>query len=213
MNNNIENKLISIAKEKLPKNDPSHDINHALRVLKNAKMLSKEYDADLDIIIPSALFHDIINPPKNSLKAIKAAELSAIATEKILLSITDFPKEKIILVKKAINECSFSKNIKASFLESEILQDADRLEATGVISIMRTFSSTGQMNLLLYNPKDPFCKNRKPEAFNNGLDLFYERLLIVKDRLNTDKAKKIAKRRTKILETFLEELRKELDGE
>lgn len=131
-------------------------------------------------------------------------------TEKILKKEKDYPKEKIALVCEAIKKCSFNKNNEPKDVEIKILRDADRLEATGVIAIMRTFSSSGQMGRPFYDLKDPFCENRKPDAKNNALDLFYERLLIAKDRIYTNTAKKIAEERTKFLRIFLNELKKEL---
>lgn len=77
---------------------------------------------------------------------------------------------------------------------------------------MRTFSSTGQMKRKFYNSKDPFCKKRKPNSLNYALDLFYNRLLKVHNRMHTKTAKKIAKRRTKFLKLFLKELNLELLG-
>ena len=97
-------------------------------------------------------------------------------------------------------------------LESQIVQDADGLEATGAISIMRTFATTGQMNRPFYNPVDPFCKTREPDAMKNALDLFYERLLRVTERMHTKTAKKISTRRTAFLRKFLKELDLELKG-
>ncbi|MBI5076994.1 hypothetical protein HZB94_01250 [Candidatus Falkowbacteria bacterium] len=97
-------------------------------------------------------------------------------------------------------------------MESKILQDADGLEATGAISIMRTYSSTGQMKRPFYNFENPFCENREPNATQFALDLFYERLLKVADRMHTKTAKKIAKRRTDFLKKFLNEFKLELEG-
>ena len=90
------------------------------------------------------------------------------------------------------------------------MQDADRLEATGAISIMRTFTSGGQMNRNLYNPNDPFRESSAPENFTFSLDLFYKRLLLVEATMHTDFARAIAKRRTEFLKSFLSEFREEL---
>ncbi|MDO8459654.1 MAG: HD domain-containing protein [Nanoarchaeota archaeon] len=210
MDKYLEEKLISIAKERISNEDPSHDIEHSFRVLNNAKRIAFEEKADLDIIIPAALFHDLIVYPKNDPNKHLSQEESAEATEKILSSIKEYPKEKIGGVKISIMECSFTKGIKPVLLESKILQDADGLEATGAISIMRTFSSTGRMKRLFYNPSDPFCKNREPESLNYALDLFFTRLLKVKERMHTETAKKIAEKRTEFLKEFLKELELEI---
>jgi|TARA_Y100000310_G_scaffold82857_1_gene79477 hypothetical protein len=90
--------------------------------------------------------------------------------------------------------------------------DADSLEATGAISIMRTYSSTGQMKRPFYNSEDPFCENRKPDSLNFALDLFYDKLLKVTDKMHTKTSKSISKRRTDFLIDFLKELKLEWKG-
>jgi uncharacterized protein len=212
MNTELKNQLIKIAKENISDKDPSHDFEHALRVLSNSERISKEEKGDFDIIVPAALFHDLVVYPKNHPDKNKSQEESARVTEEILRTLSLFPKDKIEKVKTCIKECSFSNKIIPDLLESRILQDADRLEATGAIAIMRTYSSTGQMKRPFYNSRDPFCKNRKPDALKFALDLFYERLLKVTGRMHTKTARKIAKRRTKFLINFLKEFKLELQG-
>ena len=176
-------------------------------------MIAKEEHGDLDIIIPAALFHDLIVYPKDHINSYKSQKESANGAEKILYNINYYSKEKIDKIKTCIMECSFNKGIVPEMLESKILQDADGLEATGAISIMRTYSSTGQMKRPFYNSEDPFCKNRTPETTPvYALDLFYVRLLKVADRMHTETAKRIAIRRTEFLKDFLKELEMELDG-
>ncbi len=211
MNAKLKNQLIKVAKEKIPTTDVSHDFGHALRVLLNAEKIAKEENSDFDVIVPAALFHDLIVYPKNYPGKDNSQEESADTAEKILNTFGNFPKEKIEKVKTCILECSFNKGIVPKLLESKILQDADGLEATGAISIMRTYSSTGQMKRPFYNPADPFCKNREPNASKFALDLFYKRLLKVAGRMHTKTAKKIAKRRTDFLINFLKEFRLELE--
>ncbi|MDO8507393.1 MAG: HD domain-containing protein [bacterium] len=208
----LRNQLIKIAKEKIPDVDASHDFEHALRVLTNAQNIVKGEGGDLDVIVPAALFHDLVVYQKNHPEKHKSQEESAEEAQKILNSLEGFPKQKIEEVKNCILECSFSKSIQPKTLESKIIQDSDGLEATGAISIMRTFSSTGQMKRAFYNSNDPFCENREVDALTFGLDLFFERLLMVADRMHTKTARKIAERRTEFLKVFLEELKIELEG-
>ncbi len=209
MNQTLEAKLTKIMLAKQTKADPSHDFNHVLRVLELAKAIGKEEKADFDILIPAALFHDIIVYKKDHPKSQNETVESASYAKKILKQIKGYPENKIDQVMTCIKECSFSKGLKPDLLESKILQDADRLEATGAISIMRTFSSGGQMNRPFYEASDPFCK-KESVAFRSGLDLFYRRLLVVEKRMYTRLAKKIAKRRTIFLKKFLAELKIEL---
>jgi len=212
MNPKLKKQLIQIAKEKIPSTDVSHDFEHALRVLVNAESIAKEEGGDLDVIVPAALFHDLVVYPKDHPEKHKSQEESVAGAEKILKSLCGFPKNKIEKVKICISECSFAKGIVPELLESKILQDADGLEATGAISVMRTYSSTGQMKKPLYNSQDPFCEKRAPQALEFALDYFYERLLKSVERMHTKKAQKIAKRRTVFLWKFLKEFKLELEG-
>ncbi len=209
MNKTLEKKLIGIAKERQTKIDPSHDFGHAFRVFQLAKKIGNAEKANLDIFIPAALFHDIIVYPKNDPRSKNETDESAKLVAQLLKEMKGYPKKQIEHVVICIQQCSFSKGIVPDLLEAKILQDADRLEATGAISIMRTFSSGGQMNRPFFDPDDPFCQKR--EASNQFcLDLFYKRLLVVEKRMHTSLARRITKRRTLFLKTFLRELKQEL---
>ncbi len=209
MNQSLEKTLLVIAKEKQTQGDPSHDFQHAFRVYQLAKKIGTIEKADMDILVPAALFHDIIVYPKNDPRSKNETRESAELISIVLQKTKSYPQKKIDQVVECITQCSFSKGILPDLLEARILQDADRLEATGAISIMRTFSSGGQMQVPFYDPADPFCKNGCT-AFRSSLDLFYQRLLIVEKRMHTKLAKRIAKRRTIFLKKFLSELRMEL---
>ncbi len=212
MDDNLRNVLTAIAREKIKDIDVSHDIEHTLRVLANAEIIAQAEKADLDIIVPSALFHDLVVYPKNHPEKHKSQEESASLAAEILQELLLFPQDKIAAVRTCILECSFTKGIVPKLLESKILQDADGLESTGAISVMRTFSSTGQMQRSFYHPQDPFSEKREPDSSKYGLDLFFIRLLKVKDRMHTKTAKQIATRRTAFLDKFLEEFKLELEG-
>ena len=212
MNQELRSQLISIARENTPSGDPAHDFQHILRVLKNAELIAVSENADLDVVIPAALFHDIVMYRKDDPRSKMASEESAAVARDVLEALAGYPKIKIEFVCSAISTCSFSKGIAPVFLEAKILQDADGLESIGAISVMRTFSSTGQMNRPFYNPEDPFCENRDPEVEKYALDLFFSRLLLVQSRLHTDLAKKMGARRSLFLRAFLAEFKSELDA-
>lgn len=202
-------RLKAIARRRQAKDDPSHDFSHVERVTNLAIKIGKSVKADLDIVIPAALFHDTVVYPKDSAKSRFSSDDSAKVTGAILEKLKDYPKHKIEAVKSCIKECSFSKALKASSLESEVLQDADLLESTGAISIMRTFSSGGHMNRPFYDREKPL--DRKAESnYYSGVAVFYCRLLLVDKRLHSKFAKKMAKHRTLFLKKFLGQLRKEL---
>lgn len=210
--NPFEHRLIAFAEEYALKDDVSHDIHHLKRVLGLAKRIAASENADLDVVIPAALFHDIIVYPKYDPRSEHEAEESAVLIEKLLSELDDYPKEKIPLVGVAIRECSFGKGITPKLLESRVLQDADRLEATGAVAIMRSFASGGKWDRIFYHPEDPFHKtSRTLDAHQYTIDLFYQRLLVVETLMTTTMGKQLAKRRTQFLQTFLDEFALELE--
>lgn len=205
----IVKQLRTIAEERQMKDDPSHDFEHVYRVYLMATKIGKSVTADLDVIIPAALFHDTVVYRKDSPQSLNEANESAEVAATILSGIKGYPQEKIEAVKTCIRECSFTKGIKAELLESKVLQDADLLESVGAISIMRTFSSCGHMNRAFYNKKHPLQEKHEKD-FPSGVGLFYRRLLVVEPRLHTKMAKKIGKQRTLFLKKFLAQFDKEL---
>jgi len=209
MEKQVEEKLIALAEARQVKGDPSHDFQHIRRVLFMAKKIGAHEKVDLDVVIPAALFHDTVVYRKDSEASKNETDESARVAVEILQAL-EYPQEKIPAVQACIRECSFSKGLKPSSRESAVLQDADLLESTGAISIVRTFSSGGQMNRQFYFPADPFRKTTEPNVSESGLDLFYARLLKASARLNTAFAKQIAKRRDKFLKRFLAELETDL---
>jgi uncharacterized protein len=210
MDRSLFESLKRIAMERLPADDPSHDFMHALRVLKNATAIAEVEGGDVRILVPAALFHDIVNIPKHTPDAPKASLLSANAARDILHGVPDYPAELIPEVWRAVKECSFKNALKPSSWESAVQQDADMLEAVGAVAIMRTFSSTGLAQRPFYHPIDPFCENREPEPQNYALDIFRDRLLQVVGRMNTKTGRVLAKARTAFLHTFLEQLQSEI---
>jgi uncharacterized protein len=202
-------KLIEEARERMSIEDRSHDINHALRVLKNAEYIASIEGGNLDVIVPAALFHDLIVYPKNSPKSKDSALDSAVLAGEILKRY-GINFEIIQEVQRAIEEHSFSNGLKPGTLESQILWDADKLEFTGAIIIARTFCSTGQMGRPFYHEDDPFCLERKPDVNAYALDLFPGELLVAGQKMFTATARRMAEDRTKFLYAFLEQLKREL---
>jgi uncharacterized protein len=206
----LRKRLIEEARRTISNDDPSHDIDHALRVLANAEHISSFEGGNLKVIIPAALLHDAVNYQKDDPKSENAAEESAKVARRILESFPQYNENEIMRVEEAVAEHPYDGGIKPKSPESKILQDADRLEATGAIAIMRTFCSTGQMKRRFYNPNDPFCEKRKPDSLLYALDLFYKRLVKVGSSMNTETARKLAEERTRFTYAFLEQLKDEL---
>ena len=190
-------------------NDSAHDFAHIMRVFKNAQKICKKENANEKLVLSAVLLHDIVSYPKSDkrskLSSIKSAEKS-----KKILKKFNFTKEEIQIISDAIRDHSFSRNKIPLTLEGKILQDADRLDAIGAIGIARVFAVSGSEKRPFYNVKDPFCKNRPPNDKIWALDHFYQKLLKLESLMNTKSGKIEAKKRTKILKNFLNELKKEI---
>jgi uncharacterized protein len=202
-------KLQNEVKKIVAKNDPAHDFEHILRVYKNAEKICKTEKADKKLVLSAVLLHDIVSFPKSDKRSKTASTKSAIKAKKILERF-NFSMNEIKIIMDAIESHSFSKNEKPKTLVGQILQDADRLDALGSIGIARTFAVSGGENRPFYNKYDPFCSNRKPDDQKWTVDHFYKKLLLLQTRMNTRFAKNEAKRRTKILKKFLNDLKKEI---
>lgn len=202
--------LKGIAAERLPQDDPSHDLSHALRVMRNAQLIASQQLGEMEILIPASLFHDLINPPKCSPEARLGPDRSAEEAAKILGRLDDYPDFFIREVERCIRECSFTNGLRPSSVESAILQDADLLESLGAVSIMRTFASSGKINRAFYDAQDPFARSREPNPKKYALDLFQTRLLKANAKLNTETAKQMAHEREMFLHVFLSQLAQEI---
>jgi uncharacterized protein len=192
-----------------PKNDPAHDLGHVTRVNENQKLIARHEGGDQLILVPAALLHDVVNYPKNTSQAVHSAHESAELAVRLLEKLSWYPRAKIAAVAEAIRTHSFSSSLSATSFEGAILRDADLLEATGVIGLMRTFASCGVYGRNLFHPDDPFCSKRSPNPASFGFDLFYARLLKVPERLHTNTARRIAHSRHRSLQIFLESWKKE----
>ena len=190
-------------------NDSAHDFDHIMRVFKNAQKICKKENAPEKLVLSAVLLHDIVSYPKSD-KLSKSSSIKSAEKSKKILKKFNFTKEEIQIISDAIRDHSFSRNKIPATLEGKILQDADRLDAIGAIGIARVFAVSGSEKRPFYNVKDPFCKNRMPNDEIWALDHFYRKLLKLEFLMNTKSGKIEAKKRTKILKDFLNELKKEI---
>ncbi len=190
-------------------NDPAHDFDHIMRVYKNAEKLAKKEKANTKLILSAALLHDIVNYPKSDKRSKNSSTESAVRARQIL-SKYDFSNSEMKIITDTIHDHSFSKNRTPKTLEGKILQDADRLDAIGAIGIARAFAVSGSDDRPFYNTLDPFCSKRKPDDQQWTVDHFYRKLLKLDKLMNTKSAKIEAKKRTKVLKSFLSELKHEI---
>ena len=196
--------------KKTMKNDPAHDFKHIMRVYKNAEKISKkEKEANKKLVLTAVLLHDIVSYQKSD-KHSKMSSIESAKKSKQILKKYGFSKDEMIIVSDAIRDHSFSRNKVPETLEGKILQDADRLDALGAIGIARVFATGGLLKRPLYNSDDPFCKKRIPNDKIWTVDHFYQKLLKLEYSMNTKSGKMEAKRRTRVLKEFLNQLKQEL---
>lgn len=189
--------------------DPSHDVLHVDRVVNVAKIIGREMNANLHVIVPAAYLHDCVYISKTDTRRKEASRISADKAIE-LLKYWGYPSEHFAEIHHAILAHSFSAGIPASTLEAKIVQDADRLEALGAIGIIRCFTLGGMTGRPLYSKEDPFCENRKADDNHNTLDHFYIKLLGLSKTLHTPWAKKEGCIRLERLESFLLSLQNEI---
>ena len=206
---------INFVKEKLEGAEAGHDWFHIERVWKLSKKIAEKEGGNLEVIELSALLHDIADP-----KFHNGDETLALKISKDFLEEIQVDAELIEQVLFVIKNISFKNRAEAPEnppLELQIVQDADRLDAIGAIGIARTFNFGGFKNNLMYHPeiKPNLGMNKEEYKKSNGTTInhFYEKLLLLKDLMNTETAKKIASERHGFMLQFLDEFYKEWNVE
>lgn len=189
--------------------DGAHDIAHITRVWSNACAISKVEGGDLEILAAATLLHDCISVEKDSPHRAKASSLAAKAASAHLQTL-GWSQDRIARVYHAIETHSFSANIAPETLEARILQDADRLDAIGLIGAARCFYVAGRMGSALYDPGDPRAKNRALDDRAFAIDHFETKLLKLADDFQTPEGQRLASaRHTELLgfrDTFLAQI-------
>lgn len=210
----LDNTILFV-KQKLENAEAGHDWFHIERVYKNALLISEGEACDLTIVKLGALLHDIADSKFNDGDESIGPKLAQSFLESQKAS-----KEVIEHIVNIIENISFKGgNFEKKFTskELEIVQDADRLDAIGAIGIARTFNYGGFKNRPLYNPSiAPKLKMTKEEYKNSEaptINHFYEKLLLLKDKMNTETGKRIAEERHKFMELFLSQFYAEWEGE
>lgn len=218
-NQNLSNKeiielTVQFVKDSLQGAESGHDWWHIERVWNNAKLLLKTEDVDHFIVEMAALLHDIADSKfhdgDEEIGPKKAGEfLRKIGIQEI----------QIIHIQQIIRNMSFKSsldNLNFSSKEMEVVQDADRLDAIGAIGIARAFTYGGFKNRELYNPEIPPALNMTKEEYKSStaptINHFYEKLLLLKDKMNTKTGCKLAEERHQFMLTYLEQFYNEWNG-
>ncbi|KMQ67877.1 phosphohydrolase [Chryseobacterium sp. FH2] len=206
----IEN-TVKFVKDKLEGAEAGHDWSHIERVWKLSKKIAETEDCNEDVVELSALLHDIADP-----KFHNGDETIALKVSREFLENQNATEDIIEKVLYIIKNISFKNRGDAPVnppIELQIVQDADRIDAIGAIGIARTFNFGGFKNNLMYDPALEPKLNMSKEEYkkSNGTTInhFYEKLLLLKDLMNTEKGKKIAEERHNYMLNFLDQFYKE----
>ena len=205
-------KTVDYVKRNMENGEVGHDWSHVERVWKMAKRIGIGEKADMFIVEMAALLHDIADwkfhgDGAGELKARTWMETIGVKKEDI---------ESVVHVVENISFKGSGEKEKMSTLEGKVTQDADRLDALGAIGIARALTFAGHVGNPIY---DPEIKPRSDMKFSEykeskepAINHFYEKLLLLKDRMNTKTGKELAEQRHKFMEKYLEQFFKEWDG-
>ncbi len=209
------NDTIAFVKKELENAEGGHDWFHIERVYKNALLIANGENCDILIVQLGALLHDIADS-----KFHDGDETVGPKKARLFLESKNVPENKIVPVINIIENISFKGGHEAkkfSSLELDIVQDADRLDAIGAIGIARTFNYGGFKNRAIYHPEIKPNLHMSKEEYKNSeaptINHFYEKLLLLKDKMNTKTGKEIAAQRHEFMELFLNQFYDEWNGE
>ena len=212
----IVEETIIFVKETLQNAEGGHDWFHIERVFNNTMLIAKEEDVNILVVSLGALLHDIADAKFNDGDETLGPKMA----ENFLLSL-EVPKRIINHVTNIIKYSSFKAGLNDgkmkkkpfSSKELKVVQDADRLDAIGAIGIARAFNYGGFKNRALYDPSIPPNLNMSKEEYKKSqaptLNHFYEKLLLLKDKMNTETGKRLAEKRHQYMIDFLEQFYQE----
>jgi uncharacterized protein len=205
--------LADLADRLLPQafaaDDGSHDAAHLIRVWKGARRIQAEEGGDLRLLAAAVLLHDCVAVEKN---APNRGDASRLAAEKAsaLLAGEGWSAGDVRAVAHAILTHSFSANLPPETLEAKILQDADRLDAIGMVGAARCFYIAGRLGSGLYDPLDPLAENRTLDDKAYALDHFEVKLFKLADGFQTAAGARMATERTQRLRAIRDMLLDEI---
>ncbi|NQY07153.1 MAG: HD domain-containing protein [Flavobacteriaceae bacterium] len=208
------NNTINYVKETLKEAEGGHDWFHIERVWKTAKAIASKEAVDVTIVELGALLHDIADS-----KFHNGDESIGPKKARVFLEQEGMSEEVIVHVENIIKHISFKGGNEAKTFRSpelDVVQDADRLDALGAIGIARCFNYGGFKNRALYDPSIPPNLNMTKEEYKKttapSINHFYEKLLLLKDRMNTATGKAMAEERHTFMESYLDQFYKEWEG-
>ena len=212
-----ENILLEVAtyvEQKLSGEGSGHDWWHIVRVRNMAKNLALAEGGDSFICQLAALVHDLVDDKLVADEKLALAEVRDLLTR---LGVKSDQTDQVLAIIQAISYKGGSQNHLDLTLEGQIVQDADRLDAMGAIGVARTMAYSGYHGRVIHDPEVAVRQNMTLEEYRShqgtAITHFYEKLLLLKDLMNTKTAQELAKRRHAFMEAYLEQFFAEWDGQ
>ncbi len=211
------NNTIQFVKTTLADAEGGHDWFHIERVWRNAKLIAKNEKVNLLVVELGALLHDIADAKFND-----GDERIGPKKARTFLESQQVDETVILHIENIIKYISFKTSLETSIKkftskELDVVQDADRLDAIGAIGIARAFNYGGFKNRTLYNPEIAPNLNMDKATYKNSqsptLNHFYEKLLLLKDKMNTKTGQQLAQKRHDFMLTYLKQFFGEWNGE
>lgn len=188
---------------------PAHDLGHVERVTALARRIAEAEGARLDVVVPAAVLHELVNLPKGHPESARSGDLCAVAADEVLRA-AGVPADRRGAIVACIRDHAFSKGAAPSTLEVAVLQDADRLDALGAVGVARCFATCTELGRPLFAAEDPFCDARAPDDRASGLDHFFRKLLRLEAGMHTPTGRALAAPRAAFLRATVDQLRREL---
>lgn len=204
-------KTRAFVEEELRNENSGHDWWHIYRVTELAKIIGKKEGADLYIVELAALLHDLADEKLYPSEEYGLKRINAWLTD---LKLLDSQINHILDIVTSISYKG-GNNPPVRTIEAMVVQDADRIDALGAIGIARTFAFAGAFGELMYDPnippRDKMSQNEYRHGKSTAINHFYEKLLLLKDLMNTESGKQEAKLRHQFMEMFLQQFYDEWD--
>ena len=206
---------MAFVKETLKNAEGGHDWFHIQRVYKNSLLIAKTESVDLFIVSLGALLHDIADSKFHNGDETVGPKIARDFLFKMNVDSTVI-EHVIAFIENISFKSSLGGEKKFSSKELDVVQDADRLDAIGAIGIARTFNYGCFKNRAIYDPEIKPNLNMTKEAYKSStaptINHFYEKLLLLKDKMNTETGKALAKQRHQFMELYLKQFYSEWEG-
>ncbi|MBQ7766660.1 MAG: HD domain-containing protein [Lachnospiraceae bacterium] len=212
MESRLIDNTIAYVKEVFATDFSGHDYFHTMRVYKMATKLALQEHADVQMVQLAALLHDVDDRKLSPETCVNKDRAVTFMQSQNLSEVT------IEEIKEMIGEVSFAgtDSVVPKTLEGKCVQDADRLDALGAMGIARAFAYGGNHNRIMYDPEIKPILHMDKEEYENHVSTtvnhFYEKLFLLKDMMNTESAKVIAKHRERYMKEYIDEFMDEWEG-